>query len=95
MMTKRIRSKDGTTLVLTYLKPEAAHMRALVQSIRIKGDKAPSMSLIARRSMQFYLARLESAKATRPDAYAAEIAELERMVTPVPQPAPRSKKLPV
>jgi hypothetical protein len=92
MMTKRIRARDGTTLVLNYPKFEAAAMRALVQSIRIKGDKSPSLSLIARRSMRFYLARLESAKANHPDAYAAELFELESMVTPVPQPAQHSKK---
>jgi hypothetical protein len=92
MMTKRIRAKDGTTLVLNYRKPEAVAMRALVQSIRIKGNKTPSLSLIARRSMQFYLARLQSAKANHPDAYAAELVELESMVTPVPQPAQYSKK---
>lgn len=92
MMTKRVRARDGTTLVLNYRKPEAARMRALVQSIRIKGNKSPSLSLIARRSMQFYLTRLESARVNRPDAYASELFELESMVTPVPQPALHSKK---
>ena len=92
LMTKRIQASDGTTLVLNYRKPEAHSMRTLVQSIRLKGNKTPSLSLIARRSMQLYLARLETAKATRPDIFASEIGELERMVTPIPKPAPRSRK---
>jgi len=92
VLTRRIQAADGTTVLLHYQAPEAHRMRALVQSIRLKGDRKPSLSLIARRSMQLYLARLASAQANRPDLYTAEIAELEAMVTPVPQPALRSKK---
>ena len=69
-------------------------MRQLVQSIRIKGTRKPSLSLIARRSMQLYVARIETAQRTRPEVFAAEIAELERMVTPTPAPAQYSKRKP-
>ena len=92
IMSQMIRAADGTTVALTYLKPEARAMRNLVQSIRLKGTKTPSLSLIARRSMQLYVSRLESAKATRPDIFAAEVAELEKMVTRHPSPRPVSRK---
>lgn len=67
-------------------------MRQLVQSIRIKGTRKPSLSLIARRSMQLYVARLEAAQRTRPELFDSEVAELERMVTRVPAPARYSKR---
>ena len=94
IMSKMIRAADGTTVALTYLKPEAHAMRALVQSIRLKGSKSPSLSLIARRSMQLYVSRLESARASRPDIFAAEVAELDKMVTTYPSPRPVSRKAP-
>lgn len=94
VLCKRIRAKDGTTVLVHYKSSEANTMRQLVQTIRLKGDKKPTLSLLATRSMRLYLARLQAAKETRPDLFASEIAELERMVTPVPKPALKSKKKP-
>ena len=91
VMTKRIKAADGTVLILSYRKPEAATMRALIQTINLKGDRKPPLSLIARRSMQLYLARLEKARDTRPDLFASEVAILDSMVTPVPKPAPKGR----
>jgi len=92
VLTRRVRAADGTAVMLHYRTPEAVAMRSLIQSIRIKGDKTPSLSLIARRAMQLYVARLDAARYSLPDVFAAEVAELERMVTPVPKPAQVSRK---
>jgi hypothetical protein len=92
LMTKRINAADGTTLVLKYRKADAHEMRAFIASILLKGSHKPSLSLIARRSMRLYLDRMQQARATRPDIFASEVAELERMVTPVPQPASKSRR---
>lgn len=88
VLTKRLRSCDGTTLVLRFHRQDAQAMRTLAQSIRLKGDKRPSLSLLARRAMRIYVDQLQSVQHTRPEVYAAEVRELERMVTPVPKPAP-------
>jgi hypothetical protein len=77
--TRYLRAKDGTTLVLNYRHQEAHDIRAALQRIRLKGDKTPSLSLIARRSMRVYLAHLESS----PAAFAHEVQALERLATPV------------
>lgn len=90
LMTKRLRGADGTTLVLNYAKHDAQAIRAFVESFRIKGDRKVSLSLIARRSLGLYLARMGSASHSRPDVFEGEIAELERMCTPVAQPAKRT-----
>lgn len=92
IMTKTVRAADGTMVALNYESREANAMRSLVQSIRLKGDKRPSLSLIARRSIGIYLDRLESARATDPQAFAAELAVLDTMVTPIPRPRPKSRK---
>ena len=92
MMTRRIQARDRTSVMLTYSTTDAFELRKMVQSIRLKGDKKPSLSLIARRSLQLYGRHLEQVKAGRPDLFAAELTALERMVTPVPQPARKSKK---
>ena len=92
MMTRRLRPGHGTTVLLNYQVGEANAMRQLIQSIRIKGNRKPSLSLIARRYMQIYIARLQFAHRNSPDAFAAEVAELERMVTRVPAPAQYSKR---
>ncbi|CAN5330890.1 hypothetical protein BH09PSE5_BH09PSE5_06850 [soil metagenome] len=92
VLTRRIQAADGTTVALHYEFAEANAMRTLIQSVLLRGSKRPSLSLIARRSMQLYLDQLAAAKATAPDLYASEIAELDRMVTRVPKPAPKSKR---
>ena len=80
VLTKYIRARDGTKLVLNYRHQEANGIRSAVQRIRLKGDKAPSLSLIARRSMGLYLAHLESS----PSAFANELAALEKLATRAP-----------
>lgn len=83
VLTKAVKAADGTTVVLNYRKPEAAQMRELVRSLRLKGDRRPSMSLIARRSMGLYLDNMARAQRTRPDLFAREVEALEKMVTPI------------
>jgi len=92
MMTRRPFPGGRSSVLLTYPAAQASRLRALAQSIRIKGDHAPSLSLLARRSLELYLAQIEHARAVRPDLFALEIAQLESMVTPTPQPAPKSKR---
>ena len=70
---------EGTTLLLKYPTREAEEMRTAALSIRLKGDKQPSLSLLARRSMRLYLEMLNAS----PAALAAEHAALERLATPV------------
>lgn len=79
VLTKYIRARDGTKLVLNYRHQEANAIRSALQRIRLTGDKAPSLSLIARRSMGLYIAHLESS----PSAFADEIQALEQLATPV------------
>lgn len=70
---------EGTTLLLKYPTREADEMRRAALSIRLKGDKQPSLSLLARRSMRLYLEALNAS----PAAFANEVAALERLATPV------------
>ncbi len=85
----RYRKRNGTTtLVLNYPTNEAARLRDLIESIRLRGDRKPSLSLIARRSMAVYLDHVASS----PDALATEIEALELLATPI---ATRKKTQPV
>lgn len=77
--TRQIKACDGTTVTLTYRREEANELRRAIQRIRLKGDRAPSMSLVARRSMGLYLAHLESSVLT----FNAEIQALEKLATPI------------
>ena len=92
MMTKRVPPSERSTLTLSFNATDANAMRAFINSIRLKGDKAPSQSLIARRAVHLYLHRLEMLRKEAPAAFATEIQALDAMVTPVPQPAAVSKK---
>jgi hypothetical protein len=83
LMSTRIKRADGTTVVLTYRKPEAASLRSFVSSIRLRGDKQPSLSLIARRSLNLYLDRLEALRVRAPAVYESELKALERMTAPL------------
>lgn len=83
LMTTRIKRVDGTTVTLTYRKPEAARMRALVESLRMKGDRKPSLSLLARRSMGLYLDSLEQARQSNPSQFTQELQTLEQMTAPL------------
>ena len=77
VLTRYLKARDGTVLTLNYRHQEANAIRSTVQGIRLKGDKTPSLSLIARRSMGLYLAHLESS----PSAFANEVAALEKLAT--------------
>ena len=90
VMTRHIQAKDGTTVALHYPAYQAQALRSLVQRIRLKGDRKPSLSLFARRAMQVYLDHIESS----PRALEAERLAMEKMVTPVPVPAKFSKRKP-
>jgi hypothetical protein len=79
VLTKYIRARDGTVLTLNYRRQDAHEIRAAVQRIRLKGDRTPSLSLIARRSLALYLARLQSS----PAAFADEVQALEKLATPI------------
>ena len=94
MMTKRVPARERSTVILSFKSSDANAMRAFINSIRLKGDKAPSQSLVARRALQVYLRRLELLRREAPAEFAAEVEALEAMVTPVPQPAQVSKKKP-
>ena len=77
-LTRYIKARDGTVLTLNYRSQEANGIRSAVQRIRLKGDKTPSLSLIARRSMGLYIQHLESS----PTAFANEVKALEALATP-------------
>ena len=79
VLTKYIRARDGTVLTLNYRHQEANAIRSALQKIRLKGDKTPSLSLIARRSIAVYLSHLESSQR----AFDAEVQALEKLATPV------------
>lgn len=87
LMTKRIQASDRTTVILSYTKRDALALRELAYSITLKAGKRPSLSLISRRSLQLYSQILSN-----PTHREAEIQALNTMVTPVPTPAPYSKK---
>lgn len=84
VLTRRVKALDRTTLVLSYTPTDANSLRMLCQSIRLKGDKRPTLSVIARRALATYLDRL-------PGHWESEVAALNRMVTPTPKPAPIKK----
>ena len=71
-------SIGGTTVTLNFRTTEATALRAFVQSFRLRGNKIPSLSLIARRAMSVYLAHAQFSAETK----AAEIAALEKLATP-------------
>jgi hypothetical protein len=85
MMTRRIKAANRTTVILSYSSADATSLRALAQSIRIKDNKFPSLSLLARRSLHLYA----EVYLSNPRG---ELAALNEMVTPVPQPAKYSKQ---
>ncbi len=87
VLTKQIKAFDRTTLVLSYTTDDANALRALVQSMHLKAGKKPTLSVLARRALRFYLDRL-------PGMWATEIEALNKMTTREPKPAPRSKKSP-
>lgn len=81
-LTKYLKARDKTTLVLTYTHGDVAALRAVVASIHMKQGTAPSMALFARRSLQVYREFLQ-----RPGALEAETQALNRMTTRSPKAA--------
>jgi hypothetical protein len=86
VLTKRVRAYDRSTLVLSYSSADAKELRALAEAIRLKQDKRPTLSLLARRGLHLYREALK-----RPGVMESEIATLNEMTTPVPKPAPKRK----
>ena len=56
---------------------EANALKAFIATIRLKGDRIPSMTLITRRAVLAYLEHVKWS----PENLASEIAVLERMAT--------------
>lgn len=81
VLTRRVKALDRTTLVLSYTTSDAQALRTLVQGIRLKGDKRLTLSVLARRALAVYLDRL-------PGHWQSEVAALNKLVTPIPKPAP-------
>lgn len=68
-------------------------MRTLAESLRLRGDRKPSLSLIARRSIGLYLDRLADAKHGNPESFAREMLALEKMTAPVcPQTTEKARR---
>ena len=79
-----LKSAGSATLVLNLRPQEATALRSFVASVRLRGDKIPSLSLVARRAMLAYLAHVQYSPETR----ASEIAVLEKLATPFSDRAP-------
>lgn len=79
ILTKRVRAKNRSTLILSYTASDAQALRDFAKTIHLRGDRIPPLSLLARRALQVYLPFL-----ARAETKAAEIAALEKMVTREP-----------
>ena len=88
--TKYLKGSQGTSLVLKYRPHEAATLHSIIKRIRLKGDKAPSLSLIARRSLALYLDLLDSST----QAFDNEVRALEKLATPVSRRIPQEPLTP-
>jgi hypothetical protein len=77
-LTKYTRAAGSTTMSLNLNPLEASSLKAFIATLRLRGDRIPSMSLIARRAVMAYLEHLKFSPETR----ASEVAVLERMATP-------------
>ena len=77
--TKYHKHVPTTTLLLRYLKHDALAIREAAERIRLKGDKKPSLCLLARRSLGLYLKHIDSS----PLAFHTEMEALEMLATPV------------
>jgi hypothetical protein len=76
--TRFVRGAGATCLTLNLSAVEAGGLKAFIAGLRLRGDRAPSMSLVARRAVQAYLAHVQFSLETR----ASEVAVLEKMATP-------------
>jgi hypothetical protein len=88
-MSKRLSATSRSTVILSYRPQEAEGLRALAQSVTLAGDTHPSLSLLSRRGLQLYCARLRRVQAQDPGAYAAEVRALESLMAP--RSAPKAK----
>lgn len=79
VLTRYVKTPGATALMLNLKPPEAALLRSFTASIRLRGDKVPSLSLIAHRALSVYLAHAQYSLETR----ASELAALEKLATPV------------
>lgn len=77
VLTRYTRAAGSTTLSLNLNPQEAIALKSFIGTLRLKGDKIPSMSLIARRAVLAYLEHLKFSHATR----ASEVEVLEQMAT--------------
>ena len=78
--SRQFKGPGSSTLIVNLGPIEAGQLRSFIATVRLKGDKIPSMSLIARRAMSVYLSHAQYSVETR----ASEIAALEKMATPYP-----------
>ena len=76
--TRPVRGAGATALTLNLSSVEATGLKSFIASLRLRGDKIPSMALIARRAVLAYLAHVQFSLETR----ASEVAVLEKMATP-------------
>jgi len=77
VLTRYTRAAGSTTMSLNLPPLEAGAIKAFIATLRLRGDKIPSMSLITRRAVLAYLDHLKFSPETR----ASEIEVLERMAT--------------
>jgi hypothetical protein len=78
VLTRYVKTAGATALMLNLKPPEAALLRSFTSSIRLRGDKVPSLSLVAHRALLVYLAHAQYSSETR----TSEIAALEKLATP-------------
>ena len=90
LMSKRIKAYDRSTVVLSYRPHEANALRLLAQTIKLKGDDKPSLSLLSRRALVLYVAHIERLRASGLEGFAAEVAALENLT--VPKARPKTKR---
>lgn len=87
VLTKRVPVNDRSTVILSYPSRDATALRTLAASFILKGSKKASLSLVSRRALQVYSQILAN-----PDHRVNETKVLDKMVTPVPSPAPFSTR---
>lgn len=87
VLSRRIPAQDRATLALTFTTEDANALRSLAQSITLKGNKKPSLTLLAKRALCLYAHHMAT-----PGNHSRETEALNGWVTPVPVPATFSKK---
>ena len=77
VLTRYTRAAGSSTLSLSLNPHEASQLKSFISTLRLRGNKIPSMSLIARRAVLAYLTHIQFSAETR----ASEMAVLERLAT--------------